>query len=79
MASSPRQRAAQAYLRRGQLPAASAKDRIAWRICAFAAGAEQGCACKKRGNGHCEAVGKVTESVFLWARDDIESGNESGV
>lgn len=55
-------------------PQASAKDRIAWRICAFAAGHDSGCLCAKRGHGHCEAVGKVAETVFTWARDDIESG-----
>lgn len=58
-------------------PGATAKDRIAWRICAFAAGATVGCACDTRGHGHCEAVGKVAETVFTWAREDIERGNES--
>lgn len=52
-------------------PAATAKDRIAWRICGFAAGAEVGCACLQSGHGHCEAVGRVAETVFTWAKDDL--------
>lgn len=65
-------------IRRGpafvQAPPATAKERIAWRICAFASGSENGCACHKHGHGHCEAVGRCAEAVLTWARDDLERG-----
>lgn len=53
-------------------PEVTARDKIAWRICNFAARTDGGCACEKRGEGgHCEAVAKVAETVFTWAQDDL--------